>query len=360
MADPSNRTLVCSIVFLDIVEYSKKPVGEQLALKQQFNRIVGHALAEVEPRDRIVLDTGDGAAITFLGDPEDALFAAMAMRDAMAAQAGLPVRMGINLGPARLIKDINNQPNIIGDGINVAQRVMSFAETGQLLVSRSFYEVVSCLSADYAKLFGYVGARTDKHVREHEVYSVGKGRRAPRPVAAKPAGTVTRQIGSLNRALTAPGPLGLMRATYLAAPLIFVLIVAAALQLKYKRDMLAEPAPLAAVKPPALPVQRPAAGAPRPAAGPAASPAAKPAPAVAARSGAPVQGAASGRLEFLLIPSGEVIVDGKSLGMSPPLQTLDLPPGEHVVQFRFSTFRPHTERVQLRAGESRRLVHRFK
>src|SRR6185436_7189452 len=155
MAEPSNRTIVCSIVFLDIVEYSKKAVGEQLALKQQFNRVVGHALADVAPRDRIVLDTGDGAAITFLGDPEDALFAAMAMRDAMATQPGVPVRMGVNLGPARLIKDINNQLNIIGDGINVAQRVMSFAETGQLLVSRSFFEVVSCLSADYAKLFNY-------------------------------------------------------------------------------------------------------------------------------------------------------------------------------------------------------------
>ena len=28
-------------------------------------------------RDRIILDTGDGAAVTFMGDPEDALFAAM-------------------------------------------------------------------------------------------------------------------------------------------------------------------------------------------------------------------------------------------------------------------------------------------
>ena len=39
------------------------------------------ALEHVAPRDRIILDTGDGAAVTFMGDPEDALFAAMAMRD---------------------------------------------------------------------------------------------------------------------------------------------------------------------------------------------------------------------------------------------------------------------------------------
>lgn len=106
MADSSNRTLVCSIVFLDIVEYSKKTVAEQMQLKQSFNALVGKALEQVEVRDRVVLDTGDGAAVTFLGDPEDALFVAMAIRDAAAAQGVLPVRMGINLGPVRLVRDI--------------------------------------------------------------------------------------------------------------------------------------------------------------------------------------------------------------------------------------------------------------
>lgn len=355
MADNSNRTLVCSIVFLDIVEYSKKPVAEQLALKQRFNSIVGLALADVETRDRIVLDTGDGAAITFLGDPEDALFAAIAMRDAMAAHGALAVRIGINLGPARLIKDINSQLNIIGDGINVAQRVMSFAEAGQLLVSRSFYEVVSCLSADYAKLFGYVGARTDKHVREHEVYSVGKGERAPRPVAARPAWAGAGLIRTLNAALTAPGPLGLIRATYFAAPLVFVLIVATAMQVKYRRDMIAEPAPVAPAKSAAPAPKSSSAPVQRPVAAPG-----KPAPAPGARGSVAVPAAAKGTLEFLVIPWGEVIVDGKNLGISPPLQSVDLPPGVHVIQFEYSTYQPHIERVELRAGESRRLVHRFK
>jgi len=77
-----------------------------------------------------------------------------------------------NLGPVRLVKDINGQPNIIGDGINVAQRVMSFAEPGQILVSRSYYDVMARLSEDYGKLFHYEGAKTDKHVREHEVYAI--------------------------------------------------------------------------------------------------------------------------------------------------------------------------------------------
>ena len=154
---------------------------------RRFNQALAAALEQVAPRDRIILDTGDGAAITFMGDPEDALFAAMAMRD---LAASVPVRLGVNLGPVRLVKDLNGQMNIIGDGINVAQRVMSFARPGQLLVSRSFYEVVSCLSRDYATLFRHEGSRTDKHVRAHEVYAVvgatpGAARASTKPRRAR-------------------------------------------------------------------------------------------------------------------------------------------------------------------------------
>src|SRR5437764_4633252 len=199
--ESSGRTLVCSVLFLDIVEYSKKPVSEQLQLKQEFNRALTKSLEQVPPRDRIILDTGDGAAVTFMGDPEDALFAAMAMRDSAGA---LAVRLGVNLGPVRLVKDLNGQMNIIGDGINVAQRVMSFSHPGQLLVSRSFYEVVSCLSRDYANLFHHEGARTDKHVREHDVYSVVGGTPASRRLSDTERVCPWRDAARLVRPSRAP------------------------------------------------------------------------------------------------------------------------------------------------------------
>ena len=86
--ESSGRTLVCSVLFLDIVEYSKKPVSDQLQLKQEFNRVLTKSLEQVPARDRIILDTGDGAAVTFMGDPEDALFASMAMRDSRRSAGG--------------------------------------------------------------------------------------------------------------------------------------------------------------------------------------------------------------------------------------------------------------------------------
>jgi class 3 adenylate cyclase len=173
----SNRTWLCTVVFLDIVEYSRKPVAQQFAMKEQLNSFISRAIEHVSDHDRIILDTGDGAALCFMGDPEDALFAALNLRDAIVTQehkdsSSLAVRIGINLGPAKMVKDINRQLNIIGDGINVAQRMMNFAEPNQILVSRSFFEVISCLSQEHARLFHYRGLRKDKHIREHAVYEV--------------------------------------------------------------------------------------------------------------------------------------------------------------------------------------------
>jgi hypothetical protein len=91
--------------------------------------------------------------------------------------------MGINLGPVYFTTDINGRENVIGDGINVAQRIMSFAQPGQLFVSRAFYDVVLLLSAEYATMFQPIGGRTDKHERTHEVFAVNPAVRVARRVA---------------------------------------------------------------------------------------------------------------------------------------------------------------------------------
>ena len=179
MVDAPTRTLVCSVLFIDIVGYSKKGVGEQVKLKQAFNHVLAGALEQVPARERVVVDTGDGAAITFLGDPEGALFVALELLDKVGE---LPVRLGINLGPVSLMKDINGLDNVVGDGINSAERVMSFAAQGQVLVSRSFFEVMALLSSDYAALFRQEPSRTDKHDRAHDLYAVTDAVRVGRRV----------------------------------------------------------------------------------------------------------------------------------------------------------------------------------
>lgn len=170
-----SRTWLCSVLFTDIVNYSSQSVELQMKWKARFNGYLAEAIQDVPESERVILDTGDGAAICFLGAPEVAMFAALELwhfllLDEREQDAQLRVRIGINLGPVRLVKDINGAQNAIGDGMNAGQRVMSFAAENQILVSQSYFEVVSRLSDDYKTLFTLKGVETDKHVREHTVY----------------------------------------------------------------------------------------------------------------------------------------------------------------------------------------------
>ena len=48
----------------------------------------------------------------------------------------LHVRMGIHSGPVNEVTDLNEQANIAGAGINIAQRVMDCGDAGHILLSK--------------------------------------------------------------------------------------------------------------------------------------------------------------------------------------------------------------------------------
>jgi len=368
--ESSSRTLVCSVLFLDIVEYTKMAVADQLQLKQAFNQVLAKALDEVPARDRVILDTGDGAAVTFMGDPEDALFAAMSVRESAGA---VPIRMGVNLGPVRLVKDLNGQMNIIGDGINVAQRVMSFSRPGQLLVSRSFYEVVSCLSRDYLNMFRHEGSRTDKHVREHEVYSVASGA----PTARRVAESAMEITGgpTISGWLARTGPLGLRHTALLAAPALFFTVIGGAMAVSAMFDTKqADPAAAPASAVAAAPAKPGSNGTKLASAEPsrgATAPKSADKPAVPVNNQVekmPAENkqektagqAQSGRLVLAITPWGDVLVDGALRGTAPALRTLEIPPGPHTIEVRNSGSPTYVERIDVKPGQTVRIRHKFK
>lgn len=408
--DQTSRNVICSVVFVDLVEYSKKSVAEQLELKDRFTALLAEALKDIAINDRIVLDTGDGAAMSFLGDPEDALFVGMSLRDALKKPArapapegeeDAPIRIGINLGPVRLVRDINGHPNIVGDGINVAQRIMSFARPGQILASRSYYDVVSCLSDAYAKLFSYEGSRTDKHVREHEVYVVGESESALNQARSGLEHRAAQTHPKLRAQAFAPAasvasawlrrvPVQAMRQAALefvsdrtkvtiAGAGLGVLVAALAILVAIKKPAAPEEEPAAA--PPVI-AAAPAVSAPAPTAGPAAektprAPAprpAEPAPepkrpaAVASAEPKPAVKQSSpaiaepppGIVRLSIVPWGEVFVDGKSRGVSPPMKRLKLAPGKHQVEVRNTTFRPHAVALEVKSRQEVTVRHVFK
>jgi hypothetical protein len=261
------------------------------------------------------------------------------------------------------------------------------------------------LSEDYAKLFHYEGAKTDKHVREHEVYAISS------------------EIGSLRRTLPVPPPRQAMRLPGLpkflklgaqrwsqalevnskllvVAPLAFTLIVGTGVIARGHRDddaraTPAAQAPRVALAPkveaaPARPAPaEPPAEAPKASAGelPAAKdhkapPKAKDSAPKAgssqtARAGEAEAAAPSvqkapetvaiaapspreGTINIIALPWAEVFVDGTRQGVSPPLKAIPLRAGKHRVELRNGSFPPHVQTVELRPGAEINITHRFR
>jgi hypothetical protein len=78
---------------------------------------------------------------------------------------------------------------------------------------------------------------------------------------------------------------------------------------------------------------------------------------IASNAAAPPSRAA--RLAFAVSPWGEVYVDGRRRGITPPLKEIKLSPGKHIVEIRNTTFRRHSQTVDLDADASVRIKHKF-
>ena len=393
MVSRGNRTFISSVVFADIVEYSKKLVADQIKLKDQFNALISDAIKEVEG-EHFILDTGDGVAISFLGAPEEALFVAMNLRDVLASNqntSGLSARIGINLGPVRVVKDINGQDNIVGGGINDAQRVMSFAQPGEVLVSRSYYEVVSHLSQEYSLLFESQGTQEDKHSRKHEVYLVGSpGKDIKLWTAGSKVKVHSEETGQGPDSATAPDFTETIRhkpgngKKILYAGLSLAAVVALAFTLRggngetdtSKSQIAAENKPAQTIPqqtakparntstPAVAEVRRPLAAAPqtRPETSKNVSPPKNEAHKLAetAPAAATLPATSGGLVTLAINPWGEIYLDGKKMGVSPPLKELRVTPGKHTIEVKNTSFASHTETLEVKLNDQLKVKHEFR
>ncbi|MDP2031045.1 MAG: serine/threonine-protein kinase [Thiobacillus sp.] len=65
-------------------------------------------------------------------------------------------------------------------------------------------------------------------------------------------------------------------------------------------------------------------------------------------------------MSFAISPWGEVFVDGKSVGVSPPLTSLKLEAGKHRVEIRNQAFAAYRDTVNLKPGQSFKVRHKFR
>jgi hypothetical protein len=142
-AENNLRLEIGHVLFIDIVGYSKLLINEQSDQIQTLKEIVRGTeqfrLAEAEGK-LLRLPTGDGGALVFRNNPEAPVLCAMEISKALKSHPELRVRMGIHSGPVNEVSDLNEQANIAGAGINIAQRVMDCGDAGHILLSRHVAE----------------------------------------------------------------------------------------------------------------------------------------------------------------------------------------------------------------------------
>jgi class 3 adenylate cyclase len=144
-AEPSSdvKFEIGHVLFIDIVGYSKLLITEQSEQIQKLKEIVRatEQFRIAEPEGKLLrLPTGDGGALVFRTSPEAPVMCALEISKELKSHPELHVRMGIHSGPVNEISDLNEQANIAGAGINIAQRVMDCGDAGHILLTKHVAE----------------------------------------------------------------------------------------------------------------------------------------------------------------------------------------------------------------------------
>ncbi len=136
---------IAHVLFIDTVGYSKLSTPQQHAVSKALNQLVRatptfQKAAAAQELTR--LPTGDGVVLVFYGRRESPIECAVEIHQALGQEnsTALQLRMGIHSGPVTRLDDVNDQVNVAGAGVNTAQRVMSFADAGHILLSERVAE----------------------------------------------------------------------------------------------------------------------------------------------------------------------------------------------------------------------------
>ena len=140
---PNLQLEIAHLLLIDVVGYSKLLVNEQVELLQELNQIVRstECFRAAEASGKLIrVPTGDGMALLFLRNPEEPVRCALEISEALKDHPDIQVRMGVHSGPVNRVKDVNDKTNIVGSGMNIAQRVLDCGDAGHILLSKHVAE----------------------------------------------------------------------------------------------------------------------------------------------------------------------------------------------------------------------------
>ena len=160
------------VIFLaDIVGYSKMmaqdEAGTLVKLREFAKEVIGPTL--LKHQGTMIKSLGDGWLIEFKS-ASTAVSCALEWQSIVKKQGKMNLRVGIHLGDVE--HEEGPPPDVYGDTVNIAARLESIAETGDVAISTSTY---LCLDQNQAAVFNNCGKQTLKNIATPvEVWSTGR------------------------------------------------------------------------------------------------------------------------------------------------------------------------------------------
>jgi len=159
------------IFFCDIIGYSKLEPINQYECHAQLTRIIRSCLDRLNAKlleDVIALPTGDGLILNYIkAEPDIHLKTALMVLEILgkynkSTYWPIQLRIGLNTNVDSIVIDVNNKKNIVGKGINLAERITNLSTHGRLLMHKRVYEDLSNYKK-YDGKFIFLGDFTVKH-----------------------------------------------------------------------------------------------------------------------------------------------------------------------------------------------------
>lgn len=179
--------LTVSVLFLDIVGSARLSPPELIQVCELLNTVVRETRSyqEADLSARLICrPVGDGMAIAFFDGVERPFSCALEITEALRYHPTLRLRMGIHVGPAHIIRDINGNDDVTGDAMITAKRVMDVGDPGHILLSNAAAEALQGVPS-FASMIRMLGVAEVKHGVRVAVWSViAPGVGNPRPPKA--------------------------------------------------------------------------------------------------------------------------------------------------------------------------------
>lgn len=156
------------VLYLNLISAARAPIDEQVTQRARLEQIVRNTRSFKQAQttgELIVRQTGANLALVFSRRPDAPMRCALEIADALRNQTGAIWRMGIHSGMILPVRDINNNRDVVGSGIYIAERVMDCGDPGHILVSKTVYDPLSQIGT--AEATRWVSSLND--LGEHEV-----------------------------------------------------------------------------------------------------------------------------------------------------------------------------------------------